>query len=301
MVGTCRRLGVRLVFKASWDKANRSAVDSFRGPGISEGLDILREVRSTYHVPVVTDVHAVEQVGLVADVADVIQIPAFLCRQTDLIRAASEAGRPLLIKKMQMMAPESVVHILEKCARFGADELMICERGTSFGYTNLVVDPLSFPKLKALGVPIVFDVTHALQQPGGGATTSGRGVYTEPLAIAGVTGDRSAVCRVSPYTILGPVRWSERLPLGAVQRSLSGYAPSLVKSWGEACVRSYSSVGSANNSVIGVAIHLRSRHSGRTWSICGVAYGSADNCGEVVVHESSRPVVLSYSIVPRLR
>lgn len=234
MVETCRRHSVPLVFKASWDKANRSSIDSFRGPGLEEGLRVLAEVREAFQVPIVTDVHSVEQVERVAEVADVIQIPAFLCRQTDLLRAASETGRPILIKKMQMMAPESIRHILEKCARFGSQQLMVCERGTSFGYNNLVVDPLSFPKLKLLSVPVVFDVTHALQTPGGGATTMGQGQFTESLAMAGVSqGIAALFIECHPRPIDARCDGPSALPLAdferVVERALR--MDRLVKSW----------------------------------------------------------------------
>ena len=234
MVETCRRHAVSLVFKASWDKANRSSVDSFRGPGLEEGLRVLASVRDAFEVPVVTDVHSVEQVDRVANVADVIQSPAFLSRQTDLLRAACDTGRPILIKKMQMMAPESARHILEKCVRFGCRQIMICERGTSFGYSHLVVDPLSFPKLKMLNVPVVFDVTHSLQKPGDGSTTMGQGQFTNSLALAGLSQGIAGLfieCHPRPIDALcdGP----SALPLDAfeslVERAMC--MDRLVKSW----------------------------------------------------------------------
>jgi 2-dehydro-3-deoxyphosphooctonate aldolase (KDO 8-P synthase) len=182
------RLGIPFVFKASFDKANRSSTRSFRGPGLHEGLSILAMIRQRFGVPVLTDVHDRSQVGPTAEVADVIQIPAFLGRQTDLLEAACETARPLHVKKMQMMAPADVENIARKCEGFGNGRIVVCERGTSFGYGNLIVDPLAFPQMKALGLPVTFDVTHALQLPGGlGTATAGRGHLTEPLAIAGMS------------------------------------------------------------------------------------------------------------------
>lgn len=178
---------IPVVFKASFDKANRSSVHSFRGPGPDEGLCWLAEVRAM-GLPVLTDIHAPEQAQMVAEVVDLLQIPAFLCRQTDLIAAAAETGKPLHIKKMQMMAPAEMGNVLAKARALGASGVILCERGTSFGYNNLVVDPLSFTQMKALGAPVSFDVTHSLQLPGGlGAATGGRREYVEPLAIAGVS------------------------------------------------------------------------------------------------------------------
>ncbi|MCB9762991.1 MAG: 3-deoxy-8-phosphooctulonate synthase [Alphaproteobacteria bacterium] len=182
------RLGMPYVFKASWDKANRSSHTSFRGPGLDEGLRWLDDVRAQVGVPVLTDLHAPAQAAAVAQVAALVQIPAFLVRQTDLIAAAAATGRPLHLKKMQLMAPAEMANVRDKCRALGAEQLILCERGTMFGYHNLVVDPLSFVQLRALGCPVSFDVTHSLQQPGGlGASTAGRGQYVEPLAMAGVS------------------------------------------------------------------------------------------------------------------
>ncbi len=181
-------LGIAYVFKASFDKANRSSIDSYRGPGLEEGLELLQQIKQHFDVPILTDIHECAQAEPVAEVADVLQIPAFLCRQTDLLAAACRTGRPLHIKKMQMMAPHEMENVLRKCEALGNDQLMICERGTSFGYGNLVVDPLAFPQLKTFGYPVTFDVTHALQMPGAlGASTGGRGSYVESLALAGMS------------------------------------------------------------------------------------------------------------------
>ena len=181
-------LGIAFVFKASFDKANRSSIDSYRGPGLEQGLELLQQIKQHFDVPILTDIHEHTQAETVAEVVDVLQIPAFLCRQTDLLAAACRTGRPLHIKKMQMMAPHEMGNVLKKCEALGNDQLMICERGTSFGYGNLVVDPLAFPQLKTFGYPVTFDVTHALQMPGAlGASTGGRGSYVESLALAGMS------------------------------------------------------------------------------------------------------------------
>lgn len=182
-----RDAGLDFVFKTSFDKANRSSIKSFRGIGMEAGLDILSHVKSEIGVPVVTDIHDAAQVEAVAEVADILQIPAFLCRQTDLILAAARSGRAVNIKKGQFLAPEDARNIVEKAQAAGCERLMLTERGVSFGYNNLVVDMRSFPIMGEFGVPIVFDVTHSLQLPGGlGTATGGLSQYIEPLARAGV-------------------------------------------------------------------------------------------------------------------
>jgi 2-dehydro-3-deoxyphosphooctonate aldolase (KDO 8-P synthase) len=191
MAGECaqraRHAGLDFVFKTSFDKANRSSIKSFRGVGIEAGLEILRRIKSEMGVPVVTDIHDPAQVDAVAEVADILQIPAFLCRQTDLIFAAARSGRAVNIKKGQFLAPEDARNIVEKAQAAGCERLMLTERGASFGYNNLVVDMRSFPIMSQFGVPIVFDVTHSLQLPGGlGNATGGLSQYIEPLARAGV-------------------------------------------------------------------------------------------------------------------
>jgi 2-dehydro-3-deoxyphosphooctonate aldolase (KDO 8-P synthase) len=179
--------GLDFVFKSSFDKANRSSVKSFRGLGIEAGLEILEAIKNELKVPVLTDVHDTAQVDEVARVADVLQIPAFLCRQTDLISAAAQTGRALNIKKGQFLAPQDALNIVEKAQAAGAKRVMLTERGVSFGYNNLVVDMRSFPIMKEFGVPIIFDATHSLQLPGGlGHATGGLAQYIEPLARAGV-------------------------------------------------------------------------------------------------------------------
>ncbi len=184
----CARVGVPLIFKASFDKANRSSHLSARGPGLERGLEQLAALKRLLGVPLLTDIHAPEQAAPAAEVVDCLQIPAFLVRQTDLLAAACATGRPLHLKKMQCMAPGEMRAVASKCEALGAREVLLCERGTLFGYNNLVVDPLSFSHLKELGPPVTFDVTHALQQPGAlGASTGGRGHLTGPLMAAGVS------------------------------------------------------------------------------------------------------------------
>ena len=180
-------VGVPLIFKASYDKANRTSNASFRGPGITEGLRILGRVKAVTGLPVLTDVHESDQVDAVAQVADVLQIPAFLCRQTDLIVAAARSGKAVNIKKGQFLAPRDVQHAVAKVTGAGNPNVFVTERGTSFGYNNLVVDMRAFPIMRALGVPVIFDVTHSLQLPGAGdGVTAGLAEYIGPLARAGV-------------------------------------------------------------------------------------------------------------------
>jgi 2-dehydro-3-deoxyphosphooctonate aldolase (KDO 8-P synthase) len=182
-----RAAGLDFVFKSSFDKANRSSIESFRGPGMREGLDILRRVKEETNVPVLTDIHDIAQVAEVAEVADILQIPAFLSRQTDLIIAAVKTGRAVNVKKGQFLAPADARNIVEKARRAGCEKLLLTERGASFGYNNLVVDMRSFPIMREFGAPVVFDVTHSLQLPGGlGHATGGLSEYIEPLARAGV-------------------------------------------------------------------------------------------------------------------
>jgi len=187
LVEVTRRLGVPFVFKASFDKANRTSIRSFRGPGLAEGLHVLGAVKSACDVPILTDIHEPEQAQAAAEVADVLQIPAFLSRQTDLIVAAARTGRIVNIKKGQFLAPDDVKHAVAKAVDAGNPRVIITERGTSFGYHNLIVDMRAFPMMRELGVPVVFDVTHSLQLPGGGdGVTAGLAQYIEPLASAGV-------------------------------------------------------------------------------------------------------------------
>lgn len=182
-----RRVGVDYVFKSSFDKANRSSIASFRGLGIEAGLEVLREVKETFDVAVTTDVHDTAHVARVADAVDILQIPAFLCRQTDLIIAAAETGKAVNVKKGQFLAPHDTKNIVEKARAAGCEKLLLTERGASFGYNNLVVDMRSLVIMRSFGVPVVLDATHSLQLPGGlGSATDGQPHFIEPLARAGV-------------------------------------------------------------------------------------------------------------------
>ena len=181
------RCGGRLIFKASFDKANRTSIRSFRGPGLDSGLRILRRIKSEYALPVLTDIHEAHQAGPAAEVADVLQIPAYLSRQTDLIVAAARTGRAVNVKKGQFLAPGDVRHVIEKITSTGHRRIIVTERGSCFGYNNLVVDMRAFPILRAMGYPVVFDATHSVQLPGGGdGATDGQAEFIEPLAAAGV-------------------------------------------------------------------------------------------------------------------
>jgi 2-dehydro-3-deoxyphosphooctonate aldolase (KDO 8-P synthase) len=183
----CDRVGVQFVYKSSFDKANRSSSESFRGQGMGFGLDVLRQVKDEVGVPVVTDIHEPWQAAEAAEVADILQIPAFLCRQTDLLVAAAETGKAVNVKKGQFLAPWDAKNIVEKLHSAGCKHVLLTERGTSFGYNNLVVDLRSFPIMRGFGVPVVFDVTHSLQLPGGlGKATGGQSEYIEDFARAGV-------------------------------------------------------------------------------------------------------------------
>lgn len=187
IAGMARDAGLPYVFKASFDKANRTSLSSFRGPGIDEGLAVLARVRDELHVPILTDIHEASQAARVATVADVLQIPAFLSRQTDLLIAAAETGRVVNVKKGQFLAPLDMRHAVQKVRASGNPRVFLTERGFTFGYNNLVVDMRAFPIMRGLGVPVVFDVTHSLQLPGAGdGVTAGLAQYIEPLASAGV-------------------------------------------------------------------------------------------------------------------
>lgn len=182
------KLGIPYVFKASFDKANRSSINSYRGPGMEEGLKIFEEIKQTFKVPVITDVHEPHQAAPVAEVCDIIQLPAFLSRQTDLVVAMAKTGAAINIKKAQFLAPQEMKHILTKCEEAGNDRLILCERGSSFGYNNLVVDMLGFGIMKQMGYPVFFDVTHALQMPGGRSDSAGgRRAQVTDLAKAGMS------------------------------------------------------------------------------------------------------------------
>ena len=182
-----KRLGVKYIFKASFDKANRTSVDSFRGPGIDKGLEILSEIRSTFDVPVLTDIHEPWQCAVAAQVCDVLQIPAFLARQTDLVVAAGETGAVVNVKKGQFMAPEDMTNVIKKIESTGNRRIVLCERGASFGYRNLVADMRSLLIMRELGYPVVMDATHSVQRPGGlGTGSGGDGKYAPAIARAAV-------------------------------------------------------------------------------------------------------------------
>ncbi len=183
----CGTAGLPLIFKSSYDKANRTSLTSYRGPGLEKGLRTLWNVKSTLGIPVVSDVHSVDQIKPASEVLDMLQIPAFLCRQTDLILAASNTGKPVNIKKGQFLAPWDIKNIIDKFVSTGNRRLLITERGTSFGYNNLVVDFRGIPIMRSFGYPVIFDVTHSLQLPGGrGGSSGGQREFAEPLARAAV-------------------------------------------------------------------------------------------------------------------
>ncbi|GMR00279.1 MAG: 3-deoxy-8-phosphooctulonate synthase [Zetaproteobacteria bacterium] len=194
------KCGIPLIFKSSFDKANRTSKDSFRGPGLEEGLRILKRVKDEVGVPVITDVHTPEQAEPVAKVADVLQTPAFLCRQTDFIEAVAKTGKPVNIKKGQFLAPWDMRHVLDKALATGNQDMMLCERGVSFGYNNLVSDMRSLLVMRDFGAPVVFDATHSVQQPGGlGGATGGNREFVPGLARAAVaTGVAAVFMEVHP-------------------------------------------------------------------------------------------------------
>ena len=186
-VDICTRLGIPYVFKASFDKANRSSLHSYRGPGLEKGLEWLADIKKHFNVPIITDVHEPYQAAPVAEVADIIQLPAFLSRQTDLVEAMAKTDAIINIKKAQFLAPHEMRHILNKCLEAGNDKLILCERGSAFGYNNLVVDMLGFDTMKEMNVPVFLDVTHALQTPGGREDSAGgRRAQITTLARAGM-------------------------------------------------------------------------------------------------------------------
>jgi len=214
----CRQAGVPLIFKASYDKANRSSGRSFRGPGPEEGLRILEKVRGATGLPVTTDVHDASQVAAAADAVDLLQIPAFLCRQTDLLVAAAKTGRPINVKKGQFLAPQDAKNIVEKVVSAGNPNLLLTERGTTFGYNNLVVDMRALTVLRSFGSPVVFDATHSVQLPGGaGAASSGQREFVAPLARAAVAvGVDGIFLEVHPEPDRAPSDGPNMLPLEAL-------------------------------------------------------------------------------------
>jgi 2-dehydro-3-deoxyphosphooctonate aldolase (KDO 8-P synthase) len=219
----CERVGVEFVYKSSFDKANRSSIESFRGGGMEFGLEVLKTVKAELNVPVITDVHEPYQAEKAAEVVDMLQIPAFLCRQTDLLVASAKTGKAVNVKKGQFLAPWDAKNIVEKLQQAGCEKILLTERGASFGYNNLVVDFKSFPIMREFGVPVVFDVTHSLQLPGGlGKATDGLGKYIESFARAGVACGVDAVfMEVHDNPQNAPSDGPNQLPLNRLQDLLT--------------------------------------------------------------------------------
>jgi 2-dehydro-3-deoxyphosphooctonate aldolase (KDO 8-P synthase) len=218
----CKHVGVGVVYKSSFDKANRSSSESFRGKGMEFGLEVLAQVKAEIGVPVITDVHEPWQVEKTAEVADILQIPAFLCRQTDLLVEAAKSGKAVNVKKGQFLAPWDAKNIVEKLQDAGGEKILLTERGASFGYNNLVVDLRSFPIIRSFGVPVVFDVTHSLQLPGGlGKATGGQSQYIENFARAGVACGVDAVfMEVHDNPERAPSDGPNQLPLERLEKLL---------------------------------------------------------------------------------
>ncbi|MEP6945128.1 MAG: 3-deoxy-8-phosphooctulonate synthase [Acidobacteriota bacterium] len=219
----CSHVGVEFVYKSSFDKANRSSIESFRGQGMDFGLEVLAQVKAEIGVPVITDIHEPWQAEKVAVVADMLQIPAFLCRQTDLLIAAAKTGKAVNVKKGQFLAPWDAKNIVDKLSEAGCEKVLLTERGASFGYNNLVVDLRSFPIMRSFGVPVVFDVTHSLQLPGGlGKATGGQSQYIEEFARAGVACGVDAVfMEVHDDPANAPSDGPNQLPLGRLEKLLA--------------------------------------------------------------------------------
>ncbi len=215
----CGRVGIPVILKSSYDKANRTSLASFRGPGIKRGLEFLRRVREKTGLPVLTDVHDVSQVTLAAEVVDALQIPAFLCRQTDLLLAAGQSGLAVNVKKGQFLSPGEVPRLVEKVVSTGNHRLLITERGTSFGYNNLVVDMRALPMMRAIGYPVVFDATHSLQLPGGtGVASGGLREYVPHLARAAVAAGCDVIfMEVHPDPDRAPSDGATMWPLGELE------------------------------------------------------------------------------------
>lgn len=219
----CEHVGVGFVYKSSFDKANRSSIDSFRGDGMEFGLSILAQVKDEIGVPVITDIHEPFQADKVAEVADMLQIPAFLCRQTDLLIAAAKTGKAVNVKKGQFLSPWDAKNVVDKLQAAGCEKVLLTERGASFGYNNLVVDLRSFPVMRSFGVPVVFDVTHSLQLPGGlGKATGGQSEYIEDFARAGVACGVDAVfMEVHDNPAKAPSDGPNQLPLNRLEKLLT--------------------------------------------------------------------------------
>ena len=215
LVRDLQDLPVRLVFKASFDKANRTSLDAYRGPGLNEGLRILERVRDTFGVPVTTDIHLPDQAAAVSDVCELLQIPAFLARQTDLLVAAAKTGRAVNVKKGQFLAPSDMRHVVDKLVGAGCQNVLLCERGTFFGYGRLVNDMRAIPQMQALGPPVVFDATHSVQELGGlGGATGGNRKMVEPLARAAMAlGAEGLFCETHPDPDRSPSDGANMVPL----------------------------------------------------------------------------------------
>ncbi len=218
----CKNVGVDFVYKSSFDKANRSSIESFRGSGMNFGLEVLGQVKDEIGVPVITDVHEPWQAEKAAEVVDMLQIPAFLCRQTDLLVASAKTGKAVNVKKGQFLAPWDAKNIVQKLQDSGCEKVLLTERGAAFGYNNLVVDLRSFPIMRSFGVPVVFDVTHSLQLPGGlGKATDGQGQYIENFARAGVAcGVDSVFMEVHDDPSKAPSDGPNQLPLARLEKLL---------------------------------------------------------------------------------
>ena len=218
----CKLVGVGFVYKSSFDKANRSSIESFRGGGMEFGLEVLAQVKNEIGVPVITDIHEPWQAEKVGEIADMLQIPAFLCRQTDLLVAAAKTGKAVNVKKGQFLSPWDAKNIVEKLQEVGCEKILLTERGASFGYNNLVVDLRSFPVMRSFGVPVVFDVTHSLQLPGGlGKATGGQSQYIEDFARAGVACGVDAVfMEVHDNPAKAPSDGPNQLPLSRLEKLL---------------------------------------------------------------------------------
>lgn len=235
LVGIAERLGLSLVFKASFDKANRTSGKSFRGPGIDDGLKVLAKVHRELGVPVTTDVHLPDQAAAVAEVCQLLQVPAFLARQTDLLVAVAQTGRAINVKKGQFMAPGDMQYVLEKTRQHGGGGTLLCERGTFFGYGRLVNDMQSIPLMQNLGAPVIFDATHSVQQPGGlGGATGGNRAMVEPLARAATAiGADGLFFETHPEPAKSPSDGPNMIPLAEIENVLSRLKSigELVRSW----------------------------------------------------------------------
>lgn len=223
MKGIADRLNVEYYFKASFDKANRTSIDAYRGPGIDKGLEMLQNIKDMYGLKIATDVHESWQVQPVAEVADIIQIPAFLCRQTDLLIAAAKTGKIVNVKKAQFLAPWDMQNVIRKLESAGPAKILLCERGTAFGYNTLVVDMTSIPEMKMFGYPVIFDATHSVQKPGGkGTYTDGNRKFVAPLAKAAVSvGADGVYLEVHPDPDNAKSDGPNMIPLSEVDRLLT--------------------------------------------------------------------------------